>query len=148
MSGDTAVQATISQLNAVHGKSLDGNGQFRQRITRFAGVCGAIGGVALGLTSVRIRRLSLASALHAGVSHRALLGIVTLETLAWTAASAALTVPIALVAAEMLGEGVAAASLMPGLSAALPLWIGAFAGAWVGVATVKEHHLFVYFKTR
>lgn len=145
VSSDTSKQPSISQLNPVHGKSFDGNAQFQQRITRFAGACAAIGGVALGLISVRSRRLPLASALHAGVPQGALLAITTLETLAWTAVSATLVVPITIGISEFLGEGT---TLVPSLSAAFPLWIGAFAGAWFGVATIREHHLFGYFKTR
>lgn len=145
VSSDVSRQPTISQLNPVHGESFDGNAQFQQRITRFAGACAAIGGVALGLISVRTRRLPLASALHAGVPQGALLAITTLETLAWTAVSATLVVPITILISETLGEGT---TLVPSLSAAFPLWIGAFAGAWLGVATIREHHLFNYFKTR
>jgi hypothetical protein len=148
VSSEMSLQPTISQLNASRGTSFVGNEQFHQRITRFAGFCAAFGGIVLGLVSVRARRLSLASALHAGVSQRAIFSIVTLETLAWVVLSMALTVPTAALTTAFLGEGVANTTLIPGLSAALPLWPGAFAGAWLGMATIKEHHLFDYFKTR
>jgi hypothetical protein len=148
VSSDASARPAISQLNAASGTSFDGHAQFQQRITRFAGVFAALGGVALGLISVRTRRLSLASALHAGVSQHALLGIVTLETLVWTGVSAALTIPTAIVIAEAIGEGISSTALMLGLWAAFPLWISAFAGAWLGLATVREHHLFDYFKAR
>ncbi|NEN05380.1 hypothetical protein G3T36_05795 [Diaminobutyricibacter tongyongensis] len=147
VSSDKSKQPAIAQLNPTRGKSFDGNVLFQQRITRCAGACTALGGFVLGLVGVRTRRLSLASALHAGVSRRALLAIVTLEALALVLLSAALIVPIAVLAASTLNGGVSA-TLVPGLSAAVPLWLGAFAGASLGVTTIKEKHLFRYFKTR
>ncbi len=147
VSSDKSKQSTIAQLNATQGKSFDGNALFQQRTTRFAGVCAALFGVVLGLLSVRIRRLSLASALHAGVSQRALFFIVSLATLAWVLLSLALAVSIATLISTTLGDGVAA-TVLPGLGATAPLWLGAFAGAWLGVSTVKERQLFHYFKTR
>lgn len=147
VSSDKSRQPAISQLNPTRGKSFDGNALFHQRITRFAGACTALCGIVLGLVGVRTRRLALASALHAGVSQRVLLAIVTLEVLASVLLSAALIVPITALAAATLKGGMMA-TLVPGACAAIPLWLGAFAGAWLGVATIKEHHLFHYFKTR
>lgn len=72
----------------------------------------------------------------------------TLETLAWVALSAILAIPITVLTMAVLEGGVTPAMLAPGLLAAFPLWLGAFAGAWIGVATIEERHLFEYFKTR
>jgi hypothetical protein len=138
---------TLSQLNASLGESFDGHALFEQRITRFAGIAAALGGLALGLSGVRIRRLSLASALHAGVSRRALYGIVTAETMAWFALSAALVIPLTSLFA-MVVDGGLTNTLPAGMVAVCPLWLGGFAGAWMGTASIQERHLFRYFTTR
>lgn len=148
VSGGSGTQPTISQLNAAFGTSFDGHAQFGQRITRFAGACAAIGGVVLGFLGIRSRRLPLASALHAGVSHRALLAMVTLETSAWVAISAAFVIPLMIVMSAVFGRSAASETSVLALCAATPLWLGAFAGAWLGVAMLKERYLFAYFKAR
>jgi len=147
ISGDASKQPTFSQLNSTKGASFDGAAQFEQRITKWAGAVAGLAGIALGLLGVRMRRLSLAAALHAGVSPAALFAILTLETLAWAALAAALAAPAVFVAAVGFGGGTPTA-LPAGVAAACPVIIGGLAGAWLGLATIHERHLFRYFKTR
>lgn len=146
-SGPHAEQPVLSQLNTTLGKTFEGETLYSQRVTRFSGAFAAMAGFVLGLISVRIRKLSLASALHAGVPRRALFGIITLETIAWCVASAALGLSIVVLLAAAIADG-AASTVFRGVIAASPLLPGAFAGAWVGVMTIKEEHLFSYFKAR
>lgn len=143
VSGALPEEPALSQLNTTHGKSFNGGELFAGRMTRFSGTFTAVAGCVLGLVSVRLRRLSLASALHAGVSRRALFGIITFETLAWSAFSVALGLPLV-----MLIAGGDALTVLPGVWSTLPIVPAAFAGAWIGVLTVKEDHLFKYFKSR
>lgn len=145
--GPRTEQPALSQLNTTHGKTFDGEAIYGRRVTRFSGAFAAIAGCALGLISLRIRKLSLASALHAGVPKRALFCIVTLETIAWCLASAALGLSIIVLVAATVADS-AASTLFPGLLAASPLLPGAFAGAWIGVLSIKEERVFDYLKAR
>ncbi|SEA32987.1 hypothetical protein [Leifsonia sp. 21MFCrub1.1] len=145
--GPESDQPKISQLNTTHGESFDGEALFDSRLTRFSGALTATAGFVLGLMSVRVRKLSLASALHAGVSKRALFGIAMMETAVWSAGSMMFGLAIIeLIAAAVVGGE--ANVFLAGLFAALPLLPAALAGVWIGVATIKEDHLFDYFKSR
>lgn len=144
--GDGGDPPTTAQLNPTRGTSFDGQVLFAARLTRFAGPCAAFLGFALGFASVRSRRLSFASALHATASHSDLWRIVGLETLAWVILSAAFVLPITVVIGASLDGG--GASLVEGLRVALPFWLTGYLGAWSGLATIHERSLFRYFKTR
>jgi hypothetical protein len=74
------VELRVDQLNARFGTELDPAALYRHRITRFTPVVVAVAGLLLGRVGVRLRRLEFASAMHAGVSRRALLFQVTVET--------------------------------------------------------------------
>jgi len=136
----------IAQLNSTLGRSFDGAAAFASRPTRFAAGAAAAGGLALGLLGVRLRRLQLASALHAGVSRRGLLAISVLEACGWVALCGAVVVPGTVIAAHALGGSAESYTLGWGVFVAGAA--GAFAGTCAGVATTHERHLFRYFKAR
>ncbi len=138
----------VAQLNASLGSTFTGNAAFLSRPTGLATPAAAAIGAALGFLSVRLRRLQLASALHAGIARTDVLAIHLLETASWA------------IAATAIGLGTAAATtqLVPGADqrallltvAGIPL--AAAAGVLVGAAaaglTASERQLFRYFKDR
>ncbi|MDN4612972.1 hypothetical protein P5G50_00790 [Leifsonia sp. F6_8S_P_1B] len=138
---------SISQLNSRLGTGFHGDTLFAERITRFAGGVASLAGLALGVVATRARRLQFASALHAGVSRRASLAILLVETSLWCALSAALALPCIWLAAVALGK--APWEVFPaGIAAAAPAVLGTSAGAALAMAMTREQHLFRYFKVR
>ena len=137
----------IAQLNATLGASFDGAARMSERVTQFAPPVAAFVAAGLGFLAVRTRRMHLASALHAGVTRPALAAVVALELLTWVipaalAATAAIVLIVATAPAEagsfaQLGLRVIVAGV-----AATPL------GALLAFATIRERHLFRYFRTR
>lgn len=140
--------ATVTQLNARLGASLDIERLYRGRPTRHAPVAAALIGLVLGLASVRARRLELASALHAGVPRTAVHLQVQAEAAIWTAAALVLVSP-ALTVAVLLGNTYPIGSALPPVLAVLAA--GALAvpiGTLLGATATREDHLFRYFKNR
>jgi hypothetical protein len=138
---------SFSQLNTTLGDSFNGEERFVQRVSRFGGAVAAMTGLALGFVSTRLRRLQFASALHAGVSRRAVAGIVFTETVLAGGLSAAVTLPLLCIASVVI-DGTSWEVLPFGLTAAAPAWTGAVAGTLLAVTMTRERHLFRYFKTR
>ncbi len=145
--GRTA-DATVAQLNPALGAAHPTPDLLAARATALAPVAAAVAGLALGFGSTRVRRLEIASALHARVPRSHLTWQHLLETVAWLAA-ASLVAAAALVWVAGVGN--------PG--PAWPTWVagsrtlGAGAAAVVlgtlaGVAATRERHLFRYFKER
>ena len=139
---------TIGQLNTSRGKQFDGVGRFGSRATRFALPGCAVAGLLLGFVAVRLRRLELAGALHLGESRRALLATLLIETAVWAILALALAAgvlafgvtqghppdPLQIFLIDIRGPAAAALATLP--------------GALVASFTVREKHLFAYFKNR
>lgn len=145
---DPSSSVTIAQLNTTLGSEFDGATAFAERVTRMAAPTAAVAGAVLGFVAVRLRRLEWAAALHVGVSRRALLGTVALETAVWAPAGLVLAL-CALVVAAHVGNPAhvwdTVAVTVPGVvAAALTAQIGALTSA----SLVRESHLFRYFKER
>ncbi|WP_433862082.1 hypothetical protein [Streptomyces sp. L7] len=147
LASDDEDPPTIVQLNPTMGRSFDGPSLFAERITRAAGPCAALIGLVLGFFGVRSRRLAFASALHAGASRGDLLSIVGAETLAWGVVSAVLALPVVALLGAVFAAG-AESSLVIGVPLVCALWLSGFVGQWWGVRTIREKHLFRYFKER
>lgn len=99
------------------------------------------------MTSVRLRRLELASARQCGVGRGALVAQLTVETAVWAGVALVISLSVLTVwtsgqtadLAQMLlicGRGPVAAAL------------GSMAGAAVATALVRERDIFRYFKER
>lgn len=137
----------LSQLNTRLGESFDGSELFQRRITAFAAVLSLLLGGFLGYVSIRMRRLEIASARHAGVPLTAQLLQNVIEVALWGTATFALVLPIAVYQAR------AASPYFPET-----LWLearclvagfcGALLGAVIATLATREHHLFRYFKAR
>ncbi|MEU3020444.1 MULTISPECIES: hypothetical protein [unclassified Nocardiopsis] len=145
---DPAASVNVGQLNTTLGAGFDGAAAFAERTTRFAAPAAVLVGFVLGFTAVRLRRLELASALHVGVSRRALLVQTSLETLLWAVAGL-LLVGCALAVAVRLGNPADPwETLAVSAPTAVAAGAAALAGAVAAVCRVREEHLFRYFKDR
>lgn len=138
----------VAQLNSRLGESFDGAQKFEDRLTRWAAPLAGVLGLSLGFIAIRIRRLELASALHARVPRASLATGALLETASW-----ALTAPIiglaltALLARSFSAED-AGSILLLGARIAVLAGLGALLGALLSLLLVREKHLFRYFKER
>ncbi|GAB3277924.1 hypothetical protein GCM10027589_03850 [Actinocorallia lasiicapitis] len=136
------------QLNPSLGTAFDGAAEFAARPSRLALPACAIVGFVLGFGAVRRRRLELAGALHIGMPKHAILAMTLLETAVWAVAGAFLG-GCALVFATSLGNPADALDLfLIDLRGPLAAVFTAVAGAAAAATTVREKHLFRYFKDR
>lgn len=141
--------AKISRINTMLGSHMPGPADFDARITRYAPLLMFVIAMALGFASVCMRRIEIASALHAGYPKTAMLLQLSLETLATVAASCVACLPVvAIVPLILTGSGdampvVAMLCRVPGAMS-----VGMLAGTAVGGMTIRERQLFAYFKAR
>lgn len=131
------------------GSHMPGPADFDARITRYAPLLMFVIAMALGFASVCMRRIEIASALHAGYPKTAMLLQLFLETLSTVAASCVACLPVvAIVPLILTGSGdampvVAMLCRVPGAMS-----VGMLAGTAVGGMTIRERQLFAYFKAR
>ncbi|GIJ48440.1 hypothetical protein Val02_53260 [Virgisporangium aliadipatigenens] len=145
---DSTDPVAVGQLNNSLGKRFDGVTAFDERPTRWALPGCVLAGLLVGFAAVRMRRLELAAALHLGETRRALLLTLLIETLLW--ASGAFVLSAFALACAVLpgntGDPLAVYAIdVRGPLAALP---AAAAGTALALCTVREAHLFRYFKNR
>lgn len=138
----------LTQLNMSRGSRFDGAALFDERVTAHAPWAATTVAFAVGVASVRIRRLELAAARHAGIRVPAQVLQLALETAAWVAAATLACVAIAaVVAAALLSEDAVALTALA-VPIAPPAAAAAMIGSAVGAGLVRERNLFRYFKTR
>lgn len=138
----------VAQANRSLGGTFDGAADLAHRPTRFAGAGCAVVGLLLGLVAVRARRLEHAGALHAGQTRAARAAVVLVEAAVWAGVGAAVSGVVLLVlvgrsGTDAVGDLLLLALRGPALGAA-----AAVLGTLAGVVTVREAHLFRYFKDR
>lgn len=148
LSGEDNQKLAISQLNSSLGTVFTGQKDFAERLTRFTPIAALVVGILTGYLSIRLRRLEIASNLHAGLSRRDQHSILTIETGFWLLVAAVLTVSadvILIVAMAHTDFGsylvLAGRILFAGI-------VGALGGALTAWQLTREHHLFRYFKER
>jgi hypothetical protein len=138
----------ISQVNTALGAEFDPAARFAALPSRPLALAGLAVGATLGFTSIRRRRLELASALHSGVSKTSLAWQVLVETTWWLV----LAVPPALAASLWASQAGNSADWWPAFFPAARTLVVAGAasalGSLVAVAATRERHLFRYFKAR
>lgn len=145
---DGEVKPVLGQLNASMGEYFDGPQRFQSRLTMVAAPLAACAGFLLAFVSIRLRRVELASAMHAGVARPSLLAMLAVETGVWAGLSTLATVAVAIVASSSMAAVefypmVVLASRVPVLA-----MVGVMAGMMVAIAGVREKHLFRYFRAR
>lgn len=139
---------SVRQLNPTLGESHDTVAFFERRVTALAGAVAAGSGVALGALAMRLRRLELASARHAGVRGVTLTVQAGLESGAWAAAAVAIASPLVWVAASWGNPGAAVDVWLVGMRSIVAAAGAVVIGAMTGVSLTRERHLFRYFKER
>jgi hypothetical protein len=139
---------TVGQLNTSRGTRFDALAEFTGRPTRFGLPACALAGLLIGLAAVRIRRLELAAALHLGESRRDLLATQVVETAAWAAAAVVLAAVALLAGVMAAGPADPMAVYLVDVRGPAVAACTALIGAVLGVLTVRERHLFRYFKNR
>lgn len=145
--GDAA-PPELTQLNTTLGRQLDATSLFLERPTRWLPLVALVIAAAVGFTSVRLRRLEIASARHLRVPRGAQILGGVLESCAWA-------VPVllagALAGAWVASSGVAAdrASTMAlAMLAPLSAVLGGTAGVVAGIVSIRERELLRYLKER
>jgi hypothetical protein len=146
--GESSEPVNIDQLNTSMGTEFDGAAEFAGRVTRHTLPACVVVGFVLGFVATQRRRLELAGALHIGMPARAVMSMMLIETAVWTLAAFALSA-CALVFAVNLGRPADAWEIylidIRGPAIAV---VAALAGAVCAATTIRERHLFRYFKDR
>lgn len=137
------------QLNVTFGTSFSGPEAMASRVTRHAPAAAAIGGVLAGYAASRSRRLEIAAALHARVSRRDLAWTHVIQTSVWTIASGVSLAAATLLVAHV--QGIADGEMDAWYVGLRTICAGALltpVGAFLAVVSVRERHLFRFFKDR
>ncbi|WP_155859420.1 hypothetical protein [Cellulomonas sp. KRMCY2] len=143
-SGDE--QPEVAPLNLTHGLEFDGNTNYRQRITRWAGVALGTLTAMVGFITLRARRVELASALHDRMSRLDLAAIAFFEALTWTAPPVLFTMVAS--TTYFAREGELHVGVVLGARIAALIIAGAIVGVGVALLTTRERDLFLYAKDR
>lgn len=143
-----ATSPKLGQLNSTLGAHFTGAPQFDTRITRFAPLAVALACFVLGFVSIRLRRLQLASDLHAGASRHDLGMIVLLDTTWWLTPALLLAESATVIFTAALGALDDAAPLVLANRIIWAAAVATLAGVALGWTLTREQHLFNYFKTR
>ncbi len=140
-------EVTLRQLNTTLGANSPAAERYLDRATRWVRWALFFFGLLLGALAIRLRRLELAAALHAGVSRSAQLGQLSFETSIWVLAASILALPGVLWSETTSpgSEGVVRAVMLKSLALGC---CGVFLGISLALARVREKQLFRYFKDR
>lgn len=138
----------VRQLNTTAGTTFDAPARLAALPTVPLTVAAAGFGAVLGFGLTRVRRLELASALHAGVSRSSLLIQLAAETVGWLIPALAVVVPAGLVAARHTNPDPAWVAFSPALRAAVLSAISVLLGTLLAAVLIREKHLFRHFKQR
>lgn len=141
-------EPSVSQLNSTLGSSFNVTELLADRLERHVPWVGTAIAFVVGYAAVRVRRLEVASALHARVAKPHLAWQLLLETVAWVGWASVIAAGVALWAAR---EGNPDPSLVTWLAGLRTVTAGSVAtvlGGLTAVAFIKERHLFLYSKDR
>jgi hypothetical protein len=139
---------TVGQLNTSRGARFDGDASFAARPTRHALPGCLAAGLLLGFLAIRIRRLEIAAALHLGVTRRAVLATLLIETAAWAFAALALAACALVVGVTLHNPAPGADVYLIDIRGPVVTALATLGGAVLASATIREKHLFGYFKNR
>jgi len=148
VSSEPGTQATLGQLNTSLGTTYDAASLLSARLTRQAPIAGIVIGLMAGYVSVRIRRLEIASNLHARVPRADLMWQHLLEALVWVGSASIIAAAGLLWAARWGNPDLSWATWLIGLRTVIASAAAALLGVLAGVMTAREKHLFRYAKER
>lgn len=140
--------SNIFQLNTTHGYEFTGADEFDSRTTQDIWTIALIIAFAIGFTSIIIRRIEFASALHAGMKKSQTLLQVLAESLAWIIPSIITTLPVAFYFAIFKSDGDILSIVDISFRIIVSGVFGAIAGVAFAMFTIREKNLFRYFKGR
>lgn len=146
--GESPVQAGVMAVNKGFDAHYDAAGEYLGRATRWMPWIAAALGIAIGIASVRQRRLELAGALHVGESRASLLATLCAETLLWGTLA---TLSSALLLAGYCARSAPVeplAAFAGAVRSPLALFAGILLATLVSAACVRESQLFRLFKQR
>lgn len=143
-----AAPPQLTQLNGAFGAKFDGVALFGDRITRFAAIVAFFLALGLGVVSVAIRRLELASARHAGVRIRDQAVQISLETIAWDLAAAIVALAAILILVSWSSAPDPSSAAWAGARVVAFAFPGPLIGAAIATLFTQERQLFAYFKDR
>lgn len=142
------VNPQVEQVNGTLGTNIDWSTRYLERLPLSAPWAAAVVGLFVGGISVRVRRLQLASDLHAGLKRRDLVAVISVELLApiflvWSTIAAATAITLTDVALVDRGP-----LQIQSFSIAVMGTVGFAMGTLSGLLRTREKHLFKYFKAR
>ncbi|WP_448061126.1 hypothetical protein [Cellulomonas hominis] len=140
--------ATLGQLNTTLGTGYDPAARLDDRPTVHSGLVATVVGLVLGYTAARMRRLELASALHARVRKPHLAWQHLLEAGGWVLAAAGVCAAVLVFGATSGNPDPFRAPWLTGLRTVAAGAGATILGTLLGVAAARERHLFRYFKDR
>jgi len=144
----THAKVTVGQLNTTLGATYDTANLLAHRLTAPAPWAAALIGLALGYLAIQLRRLEIASALHACVPRADLLWTHLVETAAWTLSAGLVTATGLLWAARLDNPDPGFAVWIDGLRIAAAGAAASLLGTSGAVITTRENHLFRFSKDR
>jgi hypothetical protein len=145
--GPQELPAEVTQVNASLGTELDLNA-FNHRPTRLIPIAAGVAAFAVGWWITRRRRLEMASSLHAGMDRASLVTQTAIETGIWAAMACMIAYPLITLSIHTLpAQDIAPLTTRTGLYI-LQGFTFTLAGALLAASTIKEKHLFNYFKDR
>jgi hypothetical protein len=140
--------SNIFQLNTTHGYEFDGVDEFNSRTTQDIWTIALLIAFAIGFTSIIIRRIEFASALHAGMRKSQTLLQVLAESLAWIVPSIIAALPVVFYFAIFKSDNDILSILNISFRIIVSGVFGALAGVTLAMLTIREKNLFKYFKGR
>lgn len=144
----TSTEANVGALNTTLGEGYDSATLLNNRLTRHAPLAAVVIGLTLGWTATRLRRLEIASALHARLPRVGIAWQHLLETTCWAAAAAVIAAAAVACAAVIHNPDPPMDTWLTGLRAVVAGCTTPLIGSLAAVAATREKHLFRYFRNR
>jgi len=139
---------SMGQLNTSRGATYDALALLANRLTARAPWIGAVIGMVVGYVAVRLRRVEIASSLHARVSHTYLGWQHLVETLIWAGSGIVIAAAGLLWFARLDNPDPSWAVWLIGLRTLTAGGAATLVSTLIAIMTTREKHLFLYTKDR
>lgn len=139
---------TLSQHNQTLGTAIEPAAIYSGRMTATFPLAGLLLGFAAGAGAIWLRRLEIASALHAGIRKVDQAGILLIESIAWASCGALVALPVIAALTRHLDAADHLAVVLTAVQIPVLTLAGALFGTLVMALSIRERRLFTYFKGR
>ncbi|MCX4471353.1 hypothetical protein OOK41_13720 [Micromonospora sp. NBC_01655] len=139
---------TLSQHNQTLGTAIEPAAVYANRMTAVFPLAGLLLGLVTGAGAVWLRRLEIASALHAGIRKTDQASTLLLETAAWATCGALVALPMIAILTQHLDVADHSAVVLTAVQAPTLTAAGALLGTLLAALSIRERRLFTYFKGR